>query len=82
MDFAWDTRQFLSAKHLTINGAIEHCIHHRRSIEGYIYIELMLLATLTSALVVADVTDNPGSGHYGVRDLINMLIIINNMDNR
>ena len=51
MDHAWATRTFLSVT----NWSIEDALRHAKEGEG----------TYNRPLIMADVTDNPGSGHYG-----------------
>ena len=57
MDYAWKTREYLSVT----NWAIDKALAHAREGEG----------KHERPLVMADVTDNPGSGHYG--DATNLL---------
>ncbi len=57
MDHAWQTRTFASVRHASIDAAIA------RAKAGQ--------AAAEKPLVLADVTDNPGSGHYG--DTTNLL---------
>ncbi len=57
MDYAWKTRDYLSVS----NHTIEDAVRHARDGEG----------KHERPLVMADVTDNPGSGHYG--DSTNLL---------
>ena len=57
MDYAWQTRDFVSVRHASIADAVAKA---RAGQEG-----------ATKPLVLADVTDNPGSGHYG--DTTNLL---------
>jgi microcystin degradation protein MlrC len=57
MDHAWATRDFVGVR----NHAIADAIRHAKSGEG----------KHDKPLVMADVTDNPGSGHYG--DATNLL---------
>ena len=66
MDYAWETRQYLSAKHLTVDMAVEKVKEHIKCFES-----LPLSRQVDQALVMAEVTDNPGSGHYG--DATNLL---------
>jgi microcystin degradation protein MlrC len=56
MDHAWETRTYRSATHLTPDAAAKQA----KAGEGS-----------GKPLVMADVTDNPGSGHYG--DVTNLL---------
>ncbi len=58
--FIWDKRTYSSVNHLTIDAAIEMALELQRN-----YVEVK------KPLVMADVTDNPGSGHYG--DSTNLL---------
>lgn len=51
MDYAWETRAFTSVSHYTLADACAHA----KSGEG----------KHDKPLVMSDVTDNPGSGHYG-----------------
>jgi microcystin degradation protein MlrC len=57
MDYAWETRDFTSVRHHSIAEAVQYA----RAGEG----------RHDRPLVIADVTDNPGSGHYG--DATNLL---------
>ncbi len=57
MDHAWETRAYTSANHLSIADAVAHA---KAGEQGAI-----------KPLVMADVTDNSGSGHYG--DATNLL---------
>jgi microcystin degradation protein MlrC len=57
MDYAWKTREFVSVRHASIADAVAKA---RSGQEG-----------ADKPLVLADVTDNPGSGHYG--DTTNLL---------
>ncbi len=57
MDHAWEMRDFASVRH----GTIESVVTAAKSGEG----------KHDRPLVIADVTDNPGSGHYG--DATNLL---------
>ncbi len=57
MTYAWQTRDFVSVHHATIADAVA------RAKVGQVHTE--------KPLVLADVTDNPGSGHYG--DTTNLL---------
>jgi len=59
MDFAWDQRFYSSVSHVSIQDAADKA--KREEQEG----------TYKAPLVIADVTDNPGSGHYG--DATNLL---------
>jgi microcystin degradation protein MlrC len=58
MDRAWATRAFASVRHLSIADAVARAAAEAPAGE-------------TGPLVLADVTDNPGSGHYG--DATNLL---------
>ncbi len=61
MDYAWNTREFLSVTNLSMEAAIRLC----KDGEG----------RHDRPLVMADVTDNPGSGHYGdSTDLLRAMI--------
>jgi len=51
MDFVWETRAHQSAKHRDIPQAIEFAMQHQ-------------LAGLEGPVVLAEVTDNPGSGRF------------------
>ncbi len=66
MNYAWETRHYLSAKHLTVEMAVEKAKEHVKYFES-----LPLGKQVDQALVLAEVTDNPGSGHYG--DATNLL---------
>ena len=57
MDYAWQTRDFVSVRHASIADAVARA---RAGQDG-----------ADKPLVLADVTDNPGSGHYG--DTTNLL---------
>ncbi len=57
MDYAWQTREFTAIRHRSIEDAV------RYAKEGE--------AKHDKPLIMADVTDNPGSGHYG--DSTNLL---------
>ncbi|MCW3474058.1 M81 family metallopeptidase [Limobrevibacterium gyesilva] len=57
MDYAWKTRDFASVTHWSIDDAVRHA----KEGEG----------KHDRPLIMADVTDNPGSGHYG--DATNLL---------
>lgn len=59
MDYAWEQRFYSSVSHLSIQEA---SLKAKREEES---------GTYTAPLVIADVTDNPGSGHYG--DATNLL---------
>ncbi len=62
MDYAWKTRAFLSVTNWPLAEAIGHC----KDGEG----------KHDRPLVMADVTDNPGSGHYGdSTDLLRAMIV-------
>eukprot|EP01038_Epipyxis_sp_PR26KG_P010385 gene10385-13949_t len=60
MDYVWETRAYSSTEHKTIDEAIQ-------------YAEKFIVETNQSQsnehshgpLIIADVSDNPGSGHYG-----------------
>jgi microcystin degradation protein MlrC len=61
MDTAWQTRDYISVT----NRAIADAMRHAKAGEG----------THDKPLVMADVTDNPGSGHYGdSTDLLRAMI--------
>ena len=61
MDYAWKTRDYLSVT----NWPIPEALRHAKSGEG----------KHDRPLVMADVTDNPGSGHYGdATDLLRAMI--------
>jgi microcystin degradation protein MlrC len=61
MDHAWATRGFTSVRHHTIADAVAHA---RAGQDG-----------AEKPLVMADVTDNPGSGHYGdTTDLLRAMV--------
>ena len=57
MDYAWQTREFTAIRHRSIEDAVRYA----KEGEG----------THDKPLIMADVTDNPGSGHYG--DSTNLL---------
>ena len=57
MDHAWATRDFVSVKHRPIADAVAYAKDGEAMSDG--------------PLVIAEVTDNPGSGHYG--DATNLL---------
>ena len=58
MDYAWQTREFTPIRHRSIEDAVRYAQEPAR-------------ATHDKPLIMADVTDNPGSGHYG--DATNLL---------
>lgn len=58
MDHAWQTRDFVSVRHRSVDEAVA-------------YAKAGETAGHDKPLVMADVTDNPGSGHYG--DATNLL---------
>ena len=61
MDYAWQTRDYLSVTNRSIEEALRYC----KAGEGQ----------HERPLVMADVTDNPGSGHYGdSTDLLRAMI--------
>jgi microcystin degradation protein MlrC len=61
MDHAWATRDFVSVRHRSIADAVAHA-SAGQAIPG-------------KPLVIADVTDNPGSGHYGdTTDLLRAMV--------
>jgi len=62
MDHAWATRHFVSVTHRSIEEAVAHAKagEGQRTNDGH-----------DKPLIMADVTDNPGSGHYG--DATNLL---------
>ena len=61
MDYAWKTREYLSVT----NRSIEEAVRYAREGEG----------KHERPLVMADVSDNPGSGHYGdATDLLRAMI--------
>jgi microcystin degradation protein MlrC len=66
MDHAWTTRTYLSANHHTVESGVQHATE---------YVERALAAPSGSGsmkpIVLAEITDNPGSGHYG--DATNLL---------
>ncbi len=57
MDYAWQTREFVSVRHASIADAVARARSGQDNAD--------------KPLVLADVTDNPGSGHYG--DTTNLL---------
>jgi microcystin degradation protein MlrC len=57
MDYAWQTRAFTAIRHRSLEDAVRHA----KDGEG----------KPSKPLIMADVTDNPGSGHYG--DATNLL---------
>jgi microcystin degradation protein MlrC len=57
MDYAWETREFVSVRHSSIADAVAKAKSGETGAD--------------KPLVLADVTDNPGSGHYG--DTTNLL---------
>jgi microcystin degradation protein MlrC len=57
MDYAWQTREFTAIHHRSVEDAVRHA----KEGEG----------KHDKPLIMADVTDNPGSGHYG--DATNLL---------
>src|SRR5258705_10915228 len=61
MDHAWASRDFVSVRHRSIADAVAHA-SAGQDIPG-------------KPLVIADVTDNPGSGHYGdTTDLLRAMV--------
>ena len=48
MDFVWETRRYQSAKHKSVPEAISFALTHQEALDG--------------PVVLAEVTDNPGSG--------------------
>jgi microcystin degradation protein MlrC len=61
MQYAWDTRHYTSTDHRSIADAVAHA----RATQG----------AAGGPLVMADVTDNPGSGHYGdTTDLLRAMV--------
>lgn len=56
MDHAWATRAYSSEHHLTVGQAVQKALAHCSE---------PLHEGSSSLLVMADVSDNPGSGHYG-----------------
>eukprot|EP01040_Poterioochromonas_malhamensis_P010911 gene10911-11891_t len=60
MDFVWETRHYKSENHHTVETAVTYA-------QDYV----SKYNTINKPLVVADITDNPGSGHYG--DATNLL---------
>ncbi len=67
MDHAWATREFVSVKHRSVEDAVRYAKTGSPAADR--------------PLVMADVTDNPGSGHYG--DATNLLraMIAADLDN-
>ena len=57
MDYAWKTREFTAIRHRSIDEAVRYA----KDGEG----------KFDKPLIMSDVTDNPGSGHYG--DATNLL---------
>ncbi len=57
MDHAWATREFASVKHRSVEDAVRHAKASENA--------------AGKPLLMAEVTDNPGSGHYG--DATNLL---------
>jgi microcystin degradation protein MlrC len=57
IDYAWQTREFTAIKHRSIDAAVRYAKEGEGAGE--------------KPLIMADVTDNPGSGHYG--DATNLL---------
>ena len=69
MEYAWETRTFTSVNHLSITNAVNKALQESDSY-------------LTGPpLVMADVTDNPGSGHYGDSTNVLKAMIENNFKN-
>jgi microcystin degradation protein MlrC len=61
MDHAWATRNFVSVRHYSIADAVAHAEAGQNG--------------AAQPLVLADVTDNPGSGHYGdTTDLLRAMV--------
>jgi microcystin degradation protein MlrC len=70
MNYAWETRHYLSAKHLNVEAAVTKAAEHCKYFDS-----LPLNDRVDRALVMAEVTDNPGSGHYGdATDLLRGLV--------
>jgi microcystin degradation protein MlrC len=76
MDFAWSTRTYMSAKHLSVSEAVDlaqsydahltAAANKAAASDSSSAVHASATALLPPApLVMADVTDNPGSGHYG-----------------
>lgn len=73
MDFAWETRHYISSKHCTVQEAVEKA---KTAANDEALMHRSINTSPSSShvpisLVMADVTDNPGSGHYG--DATNLL---------
>ena len=69
MEYAWETRNFTSVKHLSIEDAIK-----KATLDGEKFLK-------GPPLLLADVTDNPGSGHYGDSTNVLRAMIDNNLPN-
>lgn len=67
-DYIVAQRNYTSVNHLTIPGAVESIRQH-------------ILSKPTKPILVADVTDNPGSGHYGDATLFLESLIRSALDN-
>lgn len=73
MDYVWETREFRSEVFLTVDEAVARMSSFCR--DRY--------AAAQKPLVVADVTDNPGSGHYGdATNLLRAMICANDSGKR
>jgi microcystin degradation protein MlrC len=55
MDFVWETRSFKSENYHSLESAMNYCTDFLQN----------KYPTVQKPLVIADITDNPGSGHYG-----------------
>jgi len=69
MEYAWQTRNFSSVKHLSIEDSVKKALSESDSYK------------IGPPLVMADVTDNPGSGHYGDSTNVLKAMIESNLQN-
>jgi microcystin degradation protein MlrC len=68
MDYVWETRHYQSEKYHSVESAINHITNFLEN------------RFTTAPIVVADVTDNPGSGHYGDATDLLRAITLNNTE--
>jgi microcystin degradation protein MlrC len=67
MDFVWETRDYRSEKHHSVNSVVSYAKEYLLKYEEKDCNDNNNM----KPLVIADITDNPGSGHYG--DATNLL---------
>lgn len=65
MNFIWDSREYASAELSTVPQAVERASVHCALLEKSFGYGNTIISSVSKPLVIADVTDNPGSGHYG-----------------